>query len=891
MANTLLTRISKLEQYDTVNKTVLWEDATDSRWNNVYGQLKINDNAIFIGVDKLLIGTVTKINAGQSILCSNIQEVICSNDQFLQLHEIFPELISRVKANFQPFIHPQQVKIQQLINDANSKRFVSYYILSSNNKYDELKSTFNVNDRVVVVNPNNKLENVKLHTIAGLTPFPVSSNVAISVQGLTLNEILEKNKAIKRKSAKSNNVTRIQNIIKSINDTGFYKFNTFFSYYDGLFNKRVYGDGATPNDSILKINLRANETVYKVSMSGKDIDENAFNYFNDKNLIIVHSNTKAKGTSYQTQGETFSKQMKIGDYFYLCRGNSNLEVIGKITSDAEECEYEDFGQEGWLQRSYEIIADAENEGSYQDEKKWWTPNDNSTCIAIPKHEIDDANNKIFVPFFKSQFYYEKEISTDIKENKSNNSMSSTLNQILFGPPGTGKTYNTINKSVAIANPDFDLNQARTEIKKEFDRLMKDGLIVFTTFHQNMSYEDFIEGIKPIEPKIEGQPVIYKVIPGILKEICERIKNTEKLTANSLPTANSISNFDELYSAFIKRLKEIISELEENETHTFESRRSRVKLIKIEDDNSILTTGETANSTETVTKDKLERIYKKFSSPDEITNLVKQLREVGTDIGWTTNYFAVFKALKEFETSIKTNKSDDVKTKKKQNFVLIIDEINRGNVSQIFGELITLIEEDKRLGAIEALEVTLPYSKERFGVPPNLFIIGTMNTADRSVEALDAALRRRFSFEEMPPKPILIANEGELKATSGFLDNIELPLLLNTINKRIEKLLDKDHQIGHSYFMSVKNYKDLKSAFQNKIIPLLQEYFFGDYGKIGLVIGKEFFQTIEKDDENIFADFEDYDASSFAERTIYKLKDVDNMSQDSFYKAINSLMKK
>ena len=891
MANTLLTRISKLEQYDTVNKTVLWEDATESRWNNVYGQLIINDNAIFIGVDKLLIGKVTKINAGQSILCSNIQEVVCSNDQFLQLHEIFPELISRVKANFQPFIHPQQVNIQQLINDANAKHFVSYYILASANKYEEIKSTLNINDRIVVVNSSNKLENVKLHSNTGLSSFPVSSSVNISVQGLTLNEILEKNKAIKRKSAKSNNVTRIQNIIKSISDTGFYKFNTFFSYYDGLFNKRVYGDGATQKDSILKINLKADETVFKVSMSGKDIGEDAFNYFNDKNLIIVHSNTKAKGTSYQTQGDTFSKQMKIGDYFYLCRGNSNLEVIGKITSDAEECEFEDFGNEGWLQRSYEIIADAENESSYQDEKKWWTPNDNSTCIAIPKHEIDDANNKIFIPFFNGQFDYEREISTVTKEINSNNSMSLNLNQILFGPPGTGKTYNTINKSVAIANPDFDLNQARTEIKKEFDRLIKEGIIVFTTFHQSMSYEDFIEGIKPIEPKVEGQQVIYKVIPGILKEICERIKNIEKLTSNSLPNANSVSNFDELYSAFIKRLKEIISELEENETHTFQSRRSRVKLIKIENDDSILTTGETANSTETVTKDKLERIYNKFSSPDEITNLVKQLREVGIDIGWTTNYFAVFKALKEFETSIKTNKNTDVKTKKKQNFVLIIDEINRGNVSQIFGELITLVEEDKRLGTDEALEVTLPYSKEKFGVPPNLYIIGTMNTADRSVEALDAALRRRFSFEEMPPKPILIANEGKLKAVSGFLDNIELPLLLNTINKRIEKLLDKDHQIGHSYFMSVKNYTDLKSAFKNKIIPLLQEYFFGDYGKIGLVIGKEFFETIEKDDENLFADFEDYDASSFAERTIYKIKDIDNMSKDSFYKAINSLIKK
>ena len=209
MANTLLTRISKLEQYDTVNKTVLWEDATESRWNNIYGQLKINDNAIFIGVDKLLIGTVTKINAGKSILCSNIQEVVCSNDQFLQLHEIFPELISRVKANFQPFIHPQQVNIQQLINDANEKHFVSYYILSSANKYEEIKSTLNINDRIVVVNSSNKLENVKLHSNTGLSSFPVSSSVNISVQGLTLNEILEKNKAIKSFNGTETNISTI----------------------------------------------------------------------------------------------------------------------------------------------------------------------------------------------------------------------------------------------------------------------------------------------------------------------------------------------------------------------------------------------------------------------------------------------------------------------------------------------------------------------------------------------------------------------------------------------------------------------------------------------------------------------------------------------------------
>ena len=224
----------------------------------------------------------------------------------------------------------------------------------------------------------------------------------------------------------------------------------------------------------------------------------------------------------------------------------------------------------------------------------------------------------------------------------------------------------------------------------------------------------------------------------------------------------------------------------------------------------------------------------------------------------------------------------------KNFVLIIDEINRGNVSQIFGELITLIEEDKRLGRNEALKVTLPYSKNvPFGVPKNLYIIGTMNTADRSVEALDAALRRRFSFEEMPPNSKLIATEGELKETKGVLGEINLPSLLDIINYRLEKLLDKDHQIGHSYFISVKNLDGLKLAFQNKIIPLLQEYFFGDYGKIGLVLGKGFVEKVQN--KSSFADFPDADADEFSQRPIFKIKTP--ASDDSFIEAINSLLNK
>src|SRR5690606_14714168 len=158
---------------------------------------------------------------------------------------------------------------------------------------------------------------------------------------------------------------------------------------------------------------------------------------------------------------------------------------------------------------------------------------------------------------------------------------------------------------------------------------------------------------------------------------------------------------------------------------------------------------------------------------------------------------------------------------------------------------------KRLGRDEALAVTLPYSKDTFGVPPNLYIIGTMNTADRSVEALDAALRRRFSFTEMLPNASLIAKKGKLK--DGILDEdpnytINLSKLLETINLRIEKLVDRDHQIGHSYFLPIEDWETLRQAFYKCLIPLLQEYFFGDYGKIALVLGRGIVTEKERSEE-------------------------------------------
>lgn len=477
-----------------------------------------------------------------------------------------------------------------------------------------------------------------------------------------------------------------------------------------------------------------------------------------------------------------------------------------------------------------------------------------------------------------------------------------LNQILYGPPGTGKTYHTINRALEILG--INLNQPRAELKRLFDEKVKDGQIVFTTFHQSMSYEDFVEGIKPVDNSKEEKPISYKVASGILKRMCEKIKADERMHAGA---SSKSTSFEGLYNAFITRLRDILSGLDDNEIHFFPSRKSRVKLLSI-DDNDIVTIGETASSEERITQEKLKRIYNEFKSPDEITNIPKQIRAVGTDIGWTTNYFAVFKAFKEFEQANKKDLKNELGKKIEKPHILIIDEINRGNVSQIFGELITLIEEDKRLGREEALEVTLPYSKEKFGVPDNLYIIGTMNTADRSVEALDVALRRRFSFEEMPPRPELLhparrfwqllwdyekvdwehqdykpkekalldwqgANETIWKSRMNIWDKMKaegkndaqsqwfnesdfnglrLDVLLSTINNRIAYLLDKDHQIGHSYFIKVTSEEALREVFKKNIIPLLKEYFYNDYGKIRLVLGDDFVKEKDEDHRPQFA---------------------------------------
>jgi 5-methylcytosine-specific restriction protein B len=384
-----------------------------------------------------------------------------------------------------------------------------------------------------------------------------------------------------------------------------------------------------------------------------------------------------------------------------------------------------------------------------------------------------------------------------KPKKAIENTSQPLNRILFGPPGTGKTYNSISHAVSIINgTDLNAETDRDSIKNEYDRLVAEGQIQFVTFHQSYSYEEFVEGIKPYT---NGGQVEYEIADGIFKKLC--LLAQEK---------SSLGNFDSIYQEFVNDITENGNSLELKSI-----KQSKPFTVKINSNGNCVATPKTEAATEmTITK-----------------KVLKNFIENGIVDDWKTYTTAIAKYIQDNYINEKVSDSSIIEDNTQKRYVLIIDEINRGNISRIFGELITLIEESKRIGASEELKIKLAYSgvqeTDLFGVPNNLFIIGTMNSTDRSIALIDTALRRRFTFFEYKP------NASKLQITT---DGIDLNKLLETINTRIEFLLDKDHLIGHAYFMNIANKDDLTSVFRNKIIPLLEEYFYSDYNKIQLILG-------------------------------------------------------
>ncbi|EHD2467857.1 McrB family protein [Campylobacter jejuni] len=462
-------------------------------------------------------------------------------------------------------------------------------------------------------------------------------------------------------------------------------------------------------------------------------------------------------------------------------------------------------------------------------------------------------------------YYEQDIFiTERVQSEESNMKIIPLNQILYGPPGTGKTYHTIDKALEILGENLE---SRDEKKAKFDEYVRKGQIVFTTFHQSYGYEEFVEGIKPIIDNDENsQEVKYDVKDGIFKELCDKSLKSYIL---SMQNENEI-DLDKLIFEFANYINQDF--LNKGNEFPLENKVSIKKiLLNFKDEYRSFSLGGSIKSPQSLTIDIIKRDYLNFKNKKILSfKDIKPKYDSQSDYhGNAIYYFMFYNKLKEFENI--QNEKFKIKKEILKSYIIIIDEINRGNLSKIFGELITLIEPSKRIGEKEELKVTLPYSGEKFGVPKNVYIIGTMNTADRSITSLDTALRRRFEFIEMMP---------DVSKLSMDCEGINLQELLKAINTRIEYLLDREKTIGHAFFVSVENLEDLKKVFQNKIIPLLQEYFYNDYALIDAVLNKNGMLEISVENKDYLKNMTEFIES---DKIVYKFSDSNNWSKDTFIK--------
>jgi len=350
-----------------------------------------------------------------------------------------------------------------------------------------------------------------------------------------------------------------------------------------------------------------------------------------------------------------------------------------------------------------------------------------------------------------------------------------LNIILYGPPGTGKTYHSIDYAVQIASPKHYHQGDHKANKKVFDNLRKDGQLEFVTFHQNYSYEDFMIGLRPDpdSPQLRFTP--YK---GVFYQLCKRARDNYE--ASKLQTT-------------LKPYWELVEEMQSKITdeQPLEFKTVRGKSFWLTDYSEKTFYLKKSNGSEVHTL-----------SISTLIDIAEGKRELVS--GLSVYYLPIVEYLR-------ANRKSTGTIELLKRYVLIIDEINRANISKVFGELITLLESDKRLDQDNELIVTLPNGEINFSVPPNLYIVGTMNTADKSIALIDIALRRRFEFEGKYPNADEITEPQKKE-------------LLLQLNKAVfDQKKSADYLIGHAYFM---NENAISEILRNKIIPLLTEYFSG-----------------------------------------------------------------
>lgn len=580
--------------------------------------------------------------------------------------------------------------------------------------------------------------------------------------------------------------------LQSIEQWHLEEFNKKPDRYGSSFIKGIYDTTKVLDEDTLSKDLEEligiyNDIDFQIDIDLKDFEERIRSntagsnglFFKVLDKLINDLEIK---NSEKIVFSTGSNQLtfQVGKRYCLLLKKNKFGFINPIESNINELKREEFSKPDpaafFRESSSEVFLK-----NYESIKK-------SVAFELRRdnHVKDKSyDNKIFRKYVFDKNYRNKfnkietdEINIDLKKKLMSTDIP--LNQIFYGPPGTGKTYNTILRAAQIIeNRVIDSYNEALEVFK----INLHDKIEFITFHQNYSYEDFIQGLRP-DTENDNQ-LTFERKDGVFKEIADKaLKNLIESEKPQLPK----KPFEEVFNQYINPLVE--GEIEEIE----------VKMKKVSffitaiSNKSIYFRKASGGSAHTLSIGTLKKMY-----------LVESVLEIE---GLASYYTPLLTNL------LKLGKDSSGKKEQteRQNYVIIIDEINRANISRVFGELITLIEPDKRSHGKIPLEAKLP-SGDPFIVPSNLFIIGTMNTADKSIALLDIALRRRFEFESMYPKYEIQGQE---------IYDVDI---LKKINQQIIKSKGHDFQIGHAYFMGEN--KNLIERMNKKVIPLLLEYYMND----------------------------------------------------------------
>ena len=577
--------------------------------------------------------------------------------------------------------------------------------------------------------------------------------------------------------------------------------------------------------------------------------------------------------------EKYEHLIRDADRIRLCALNYYIEPARDRSADEVSIPAGDLARDMGLANAFPNICSALNSKKLQ----------RLADVPAPTHTEPNPSSSTVFTYDLATTEGHKPMTSEPLVNSP-----SATNLILYGPPGTGKTYATAWEAVRLCSGDdiaTSLKDDREALMAEYRRLANEGRIEFVTFHQSFSYEDFVEGLRPtteteLTEDEQGSSVStggfsLKARAGVFKTISERARlDTGNAPTKRLDRSRSIYKIalgrrgaqedrireglekslihigwggdidwsDDRFDDFEEIRKEWNAKKDPNAsgkdpniemTYAFRSGLQVGDYVVISDGRDIFqafgkVTGEyeyDPNASFHPHRRKVEWIWRDDNGAERAAFYPNNFRRQSayrldpTLIDWDT-----------LETVV-VDPNAERPIAEARSHVLIIDEINRANISKVFGELITLLEVDKRLGCENELRVRLPYSGTSFGVPSNLHIIGTMNTADRSIALLDTALRRRFTFRELMPDISALQNAlsgRELNVEN--LDGINLRKLLSTINERIEYFFDREHQIGHAYFTSCRTRADVEDVMRHKIIPLLAEYFFEDWSKVAAVLG-------------------------------------------------------